>query len=74
MFFKEFTYQRKERDWTIVRWGRRCGRGLGNRDNRAEFPIEWNKTGGNGKVENVAEGRGNGGGDGFSEQRKELGQ
>ena len=64
MFFKKFADEKEERDWSIVRRGR-CGSELGNRDNEAGFPIKWNKARGNREVENVAEGRGNGGRGGF---------
>ena len=65
MFFKKFADEREERAWLIVKRGRRCGSKLGNRDDEAEFPIKWNKVRGNREVENVAEGRGNGGRGGF---------
>ena len=64
MFFKKFADEREGRDWLIVRWGR-CGSRLGNGDNEAGFSIKCNKVRGNREVENVAEGRGNGGRGGF---------
>ena len=59
MFFKKFSDEREERDWSIVRRGRRCGSRFENRDDEARFSIKWNKARGNREVENVAEGRGN---------------
>ena len=40
MFLKKFADEREERDCSIVRRGRRCGSGLGNRDDEAGFRIK----------------------------------